>query len=1127
MKILEIQDVHINPKRIEEGQRHVKKICDTAKEQQVDGITIAGDFFDCPIMANDKSSWGKVLQMARDLQEAAPVFYITGTISHDAPGAYESFKDIGWKEINIGKSEKLGKLLIMGIPEITPAFILAQSPGLSKTEAIASQHKLIESIIDSYYTPLANSHNGPVLFMGHGHVRGVKFREDQKPRSSDFMYSEQLLGRIGADRVQFGHIHLPQEFKTINGGYGGSAHISWNDLGFKPGFNVAKYEYNGGPQEIYVSKARFDYGDLERQKITLKTIDEMSAIPKDIKDNVDLWIDVFCDKSLSEQIDLKGSLGIIREKKEIGALSKVTTNIQRVENVRVDTEGYEKCQTLEDLYEMFDTEVSPSTLLKVREAEEKTLAEIASPVRRNFEFLDLYLKGSKAGRENGVDEIKMDFNDFQSGANLVTGDNGRGKSFTLGFCTPYSEHLPTGKNLKDLFDLKDSQIIRRWKDGENIITQKILIDPTLATPSAKYYMDINGEALNPDGNKKSFDDIVVESFGSIKMFMTCVFRGQKENPNYPSLENAREPDLRKIFTELSGIDRSPLKNFAHNKAIELDQRNTLNIREIETLESSKEDEKALEVERGDKAIDKSNLEVELKTTVKSLEGLKAEYSEFEKNIVHNENIQKQIADLNSEATNLTAGNALNDRSLRDIDATLNNSKHVKAELDTLKGQQAECNVVAGEYFALHGEFNKQYSTWVKDKDAKSGERDILKDKGDEVNGKISAEERTISSNKSSIEKHETSNSFLNKPCEHCGKLSSSAEEDIYKNNLQIEILNENTREAVAYLGELKTALEGYRKEWKEITFLPEPIEPEKLNLLKREMDRLAVDGDHVKKLETAISSLDESRKKKTDIEGEIQRNKERIAAIGVLIDEMGNKLFQIDKIKVSVLKESIAIEAERASASTSSIGRLTAEIEGLMARMVKAVEMGDKIKAIQQRVDKEQSNISEWKRIEEAFSPKGIPALELSMLSPQIDREANKLLAFYGTRFSVETITQEMDSRGKNLIERFKILVHDTMASEVKNLPDCSPGQNAWIVKALLEAISKVAIERTGRNWLYSIMDEADGPLDTATIVDFYDMMDKAMDGQRKLVAVTHSSEAKASISSILEITKCFVGYGG
>lgn len=1122
MKVLELQDIHVHPKWIEESKRHINKVCEVVIAEKVDAITIAGDFFHASIMANDKSAWADVLTMARQLQAAAPVYYVTGTPSHDAPGCYESFKDIGWKEINIGISEKLGDLLIMGIPEITPAFIMAQAPELSKVEAIATQYELVEDVIDSYYAPLALQHDGPVHFMGHGHVSGVKFREDQKPRSSDFMYSEQLLARIGADRYQFGHIHLPQQFETINGAYGGSSHITWNDLGFKPGFTVVRFSDKG--KKYFLS--RFNYGDPERQKITIKDISDLTGFVKGIRFEANLWIDVECDKSFAEQFDAAGTLEKIKESASLGPLSKVTTNIQRVENVRVETEEYEKCKTLEDLYKIFDPEVNSSTLLKVREAEEATKADIGASERRDFEFLDLYLKGSKAGRENGVDEIKLDFNDFQTGANLLVGDNGTGKSFNLGFCTPFSEHLPTGANFKDLFELKDSQIIRRWADGANIITQKIMIDPTLANPSAKYYMDINGEALNADGNKKSFDDIVADHFGSIKMFMTCAFRGQKENSNFPSLENARETDLRKIFTELSGIDRTPLKLYAHDKAATMARSIELDVKEAETLESTKESFETLAEDVKIKGAEKSEKNQNMIEKSEKLEELKKDKEVFDKDISDNDAIEKQITELKeaglsglNEIDALVAENA-------GIIKTLEDSDNLKYELSLLKEKQTAYNAAAKNYFETQGIFNNALSAWNKDKNAAAGDREIIAGKAEDIKGRIAREKLTISENTHKVKMFESSSTHLNKPCEHCKKLSSTASEEIRVNNNQIGSLKLESEEAEEALGDLTQLIEGYREDWEAIKIPVEPVAPEKLNLLKREMEELKIDAERLKALEGIIAGLKSSEEKSAEIKITI---KNKIAILG----EAQEKAEDLQKSIKPI--DSAAFEALRLAASDSEaiinslsreIGRLSAEIEGLVDRIKKSEAMDAKIEAINQRTEKQQVNVSEWKRIEEAFSPKGIPALELSMLAPQIDRVANSLLSSYGSRFSVETITQDLDSKGKNLIEKFKILVHDSMASDVKNLPNMSGGQAVWITKALQEAISKVAIERTGRNWLYSIMDEADAALDSSAIVDFYDMMNRAMDGARKLVAVSHSIEAKASINNIVEITKSFIGYG-
>lgn len=1124
MKIANLQDNHVHPKWIEESKRHIKKVCEVVIAEKIDGITISGDFFHSAIMANDKGAWADVLQLARDLQEAAPVYYITGTLSHDSPGCYDSFKDIGWKEINIGKSEVLGDLLIMGIPEITPAFILAQSPGMTKIEAIEKQYDLVDQIINDVYVPMSLNHNGPVHFMGHGHVSGAKFRDDQKPRTSEFMYSEQLLSKIKTDFIQFGHIHFPQEFKFNDGGYGGSSHITWNDLNFVPGFDVVSF-IDGS----FSHKERFNYGDPMRQKFTIKDLSTISLAEQDLIPGSNIWIDIECDKSFAEQFDTEESLKAFRLKNLIGPLSKITCNIQRVENVRVETEEYEKCKTLEDLYKIWDSEVNKTTLLKVHEAEEATKAETGAVTPRNFEFLYLYLKGSKAGRENGVNEIRVDFQEFLTGANLLTGSNGTGKSFTLGFMTPFSKHLPTGIDLKSLFELKDSEITRAWRDGSDVITQKILIDPTLASPTAKYFMDINGQpVVTVTGNKAPFDDAVSDIFGSIKMFMTCAFRGQKDNPDFPSLENAKETDLRKIFTELSGIDRTPLKNYAHSKAGEISRDIELDQREAETLEANKGDIDSIEIvideaERASEESKKASKKYE-----SSISELGLKLSGFDKDITKNESVNKQVGEFRSKGTNLTADNALLDSELWEISGTLKNSDGLKLELSEIEKKKEEYSIVSNDYLERSEIHSNLMETWNKDRDNKNAEKEIKKDKAEDLKGQITAEERTANDAKHSIEQVETENSFLNKPCEHCNKLSSTADHQITSNLRVITETKRILKESQDNIISLNESLEGYRDEWKTIndSIPAAPVAPEKLNLLKIEMDRLKPDLLRHENIRIIINGLAASEKRKTEIEVKLKSNREHIEAIEAEVVNLKLNLIGINMASYNFLKSQSDKAKLDLSSNNTEIGRLTARIEALNNDIQKVREVEAKIETINQRTNKQQINKSEWARIEEAFSPKGIPALELSMIAPQIDREANKLLSSYGSRFAVETITQALDSRGKTMLEKFKILVHDSMASEVKNLPVMSGGQSVWVTKAIQEAISKVATERTGRNWLYSVMDEADAALDQEAIVDFYDMMDRAMDGTRKLISVSHNPEAKSVISKIVEITKFFIGYG-
>ena len=389
MKILTTQDNHGNKKWIEEFKSDVARMCEVGRTEKVDAICIAGDFSDKSTLANDSDELGAFLQAGRDLMAVAPVFYIYGTPSHDAKGFYKIFHDIGWKEVNIGKSHVVGDTLIMGLPEINDAFIHNRYPELNKQEGIEKQYDLVNAIIDDYYVPLAKSHKGPVHFMGHGHVDGVKFRDDQKPRTSEFMFNESMLARIGADYYQFGHIHLPQSFKSIYGGYGGSMHITWNDVNFNAGFDIVEHGNFRGLDCSMV--ARYDFDKPMRQKIIIDGGEPVpsSTILESIISGSNLHVEIKCNKEFHDQFDHELELEKLVKLHNLAPLSKITTTIQHEEHTRIDLEEYEKASSLEDLALIYNPDFSKSIIQKINIAESATASETQSIIPRTFEFLDM------------------------------------------------------------------------------------------------------------------------------------------------------------------------------------------------------------------------------------------------------------------------------------------------------------------------------------------------------------------------------------------------------------------------------------------------------------------------------------------------------------------------------------------------------------------------------------------------------------------------------------------------------------------------------------------------------------------------------------------------------------------
>jgi len=1139
-KLLELSDIHLDASWIDESEADMNRACEVALQEKIDAFTISGDFFNKAPMATEHSKWHRMLRIARKLQQTAQVFYVKGTPSHDAPGVYEALEDIGWKEINIGKSHEVGDLLIMGIQEITPAFIMAKYPELSKQDAIAKQYDLVNQIISDYYIPVSTGHDGPVHFMLHGHVSGAKFKSDQKPRTSEFMFSEQLLSTIGADRIQAGHIHFPQDFKEISGGYVGSSHLTWGDTGFIPGFNVVTYSQHEEPTDrpfdddgfkmVWKTDVkRFDYGKPERQKIVVDDLDIFVDIRGKLREGVDTWIEVKCDRAFADQFDCNESLSQIMRDVKLGQLSKITCDVQHEEHTRIDTETYEKAKTVEELYKLYDPDVTDSILLKVLEAEEATSQDKASAVQHTFELMDVYLKGSKAGHENGVEEIRMDCDEVANGLTLLTGPNGIGKSFTLGFCTPFSVHLPTGIDLKKLFESKDSQIIRRFRmDGNKVITQKIVIDPTLASPTAKWYMDIDGAPCdNVTGNLAPFNDAVIDLFGSQEMFMTCAFRGQKDNPKIPSLEKASESDLRGIFMSLAGIDRGPMKDYAHGKVVDLNRESELNAREIETIGGMIIDESVIEADiyNTECNIDKSKTDKDNHS--QSLESLRAKLSSMDRIKSENEIKQKQIDGLNQELKTIESriSELTSERSRLQASAdSLESNQKKRNELIVIRNDYTE---TSQQYFNLQEKHNQAINDYRVKREAIEKQLNEIKENGaklreteKDLNMAYGSIGLTITHLKEAKERE-------NQPCEHCGKLSSNSAQKMTEYQNQIIENQKKLEKTDKQIDEVKELINKALSEYRttEATLPTEPPEPYGLSDLKAKYQN-APDLSKLSTLEAEIKAAETSASEIMKIDTEEREKVAQASNIKSKIEELTVSVVEFNENTYSSVKWSIT-EAENAIKEADRlITQSESEIKNLRSKLEENAGRKAKIAELEKVNGKITADISEWKAVEAAFAPKGISAMELSMVAPIVSRKANSLLKIYGTRFSVEIVTRDLDSKN-NLAERFRIFVHDSKASDVKLLTDLSGGQAVWATTAIREAIADLSSERSGRSFLWSMLDEADGALDHDTVSVFYDLMNKSADGKKKVISVSHSPAAKEVVDNNISITDFFVDYEG
>ena len=83
MKILQTSDWHVRDRDIEEIEKCLNKVVETASEETIDLVILAGDTFDSQDIKLDSLSAKLVVKTISELANICPVAIVLGTPSHD------------------------------------------------------------------------------------------------------------------------------------------------------------------------------------------------------------------------------------------------------------------------------------------------------------------------------------------------------------------------------------------------------------------------------------------------------------------------------------------------------------------------------------------------------------------------------------------------------------------------------------------------------------------------------------------------------------------------------------------------------------------------------------------------------------------------------------------------------------------------------------------------------------------------------------------------------------------------------------------------------------------------------------------------------------------------------------
>ena len=329
-------------------------------------------------------------------------------------------------------------------------------------------------------------------------------------------------------------------------------------------------------------------------------------------------------------------------------------------------------------------------------------------------------------------------------------------------------------------------------------------------------------------------------------------------------------------------------------------------------------------------------------------------------------------------------------------------------------------------------------------------------------------------------------------------------------------------------GQIQARLSKLEEKLRNKDFAPQ--ERERLSLVLSQIEGLAYDQESHRLIQERIAALEgyeehyqrlkEARKQ---IEEEREALKKAAAAAErwqhlLETESRGQELLRRELVILPDVEERLA-EAERDHQMLLKLRQEEAEHLGAAKQKLDRCALLER-----ERAEKTQAlrRIAEEKGIYDelalAFGKKGIQALIIDYVCPEIEEEANRLLGrMTDGRLGLKLETQRETKKGEK-VETLEIRIWDELGT--RNYDLYSGGEAFRINLALRLALSKLLARRAGARLPTLIIDEGFGTQDGSGRERLVDAINSIQEDFDKILVITHIEELKEAFPVRLEVTK-------
>jgi exonuclease SbcC len=152
------------------------------------------------------------------------------------------------------------------------------------------------------------------------------------------------------------------------------------------------------------------------------------------------------------------------------------------------------------------------------------------------------------------------------------------------------------------------------------------------------------------------------------------------------------------------------------------------------------------------------------------------------------------------------------------------------------------------------------------------------------------------------------------------------------------------------------------------------------------------------------------------------------------------------------------------------------------------------------------------------FGKNGIQAIIIENAIPELEDEANRILARVSDNAMHLTLETQRDTRSGNVAETLDIKISDTLGT--RNYEMFSGGEAFRINFALRIALSKLLARRAGARLRTLVIDEGFGTQDSQGLERLVEVIKAIREDFAKIIVITHLRELKNAFDTHIEVKK-------